>query len=110
MWHSQGKTVVAAAGTPERITAIRTIAQTVFFQQLEGNIGKIWICDRATANKITGVGVLAVIPAPTLSGGVAVVLPYASVTVPSAPAALDVAQFWLDMDNNGEGCQISYVV
>jgi hypothetical protein len=115
MWRSLGKVQVVATGTPviattnETDSAARYPCQTVFFQQVQGNTGKLWICDRSNAVKATGVGVLATIPAPTSVGGVATILPYAQVTIPSAPAALMANQFWIDADNSGEYCQISAV-
>lgn len=92
-----------------QVSATRVPCQTVLFQQVEANTGKIWICDRANAVKSTGVGVLATIPAPTLNGGVATVLPYASVTTAGAPGGLNLALFWIDADNTGETCQVSFV-
>jgi len=74
MWHSLGKITVAAAGTPVQVTTPRYPCQTMFFQQVQGNTGKLYICDRADAVKATMVGVLAVIPAPTLLSGVAIQL------------------------------------
>jgi|WetSurMetagenome_2_1015567.scaffolds.fasta_scaffold02468_10 hypothetical protein len=109
MWHSLGKITVVTAGVPVRITVDRLSGQTIIFQQLEANTAKIWLCDRATASKTTGVGMLAAIPAPTLSGGIATSLPYAAVTIPTAPGALNLADFWIDADVSGEGCLISYV-
>jgi len=111
MWHPNdgGYVAIPAAGTPVRVTVTRTPGQTLFFQQLQGNTGKLWICSRADANKTTGVGILAMIAAPTLSGGVAVVLPYAAVTIPTAPSALNLAEFWIDADINGDQCLVSYV-
>lgn len=108
-WHSLNRITVAAAGTPEQVVATRYVCQTVFLQQLETNTGKIYILDSQTGNKTTGVGVLATIPAPTLLGGVAVQLPYASVTIPSAPCALDASQLWIDVDVSGNSCQVSAV-
>jgi hypothetical protein len=109
-WHSIGKVTVAVSGTPVQVpNAGRIPCQTIFFQQVSTNTGKIYICDRSNAVFSTGVGVLATIPAPTFINGVATVLPYAAVTVPSAPAALDAAQIWIDVDVGGESCQVSVV-
>ena len=113
MWHSLGS--IAGGAAPVRATsnetdpARRVSCQTLFFQQIETNAGKIYVCDRATANMITMVGVVAVIPAPTLVGGVAVVLPYVAVTIASSPGALNAADFWLDFDNAQESCLVSAV-
>ena len=115
MWHSLGKVVIAAAGTPviattnETDSSKRYACQTVFFQQVESNTGKLYICDRATANHTTLFGVLAVIPAPTLTDQVASVLPWAQVSVPSAPAALNAAEFWIDADQTNDACLVSAV-
>jgi hypothetical protein len=109
MWHSAGKITVTTAGVPVQVSATRTAAQTIVFQQLEANTGKIWICDRANAVKATGVGILATIPAPTLSGGVATSLPYAAVTIPNSPGGLNLSEFWIDTDNDSESCIVSYV-
>jgi len=109
MWRSIGYITVTTAGTPVQVSETREPAQTIFFQQAEDNTGKIWICSSASANKTTGVGVLAVIPAPTLTDEVATTLPYASVTIPSAPCALNVMNFWVDADENGEKCLVSYI-
>lgn len=114
MWHSLGKVTVAAAGTPVIATTNETTptdrysCQTLFIQQMQANTGKLWICDRATANKTTGVGILAVIPAPSLNASsVATTLPYASVTIPNAPGAMQANKIWIDADNTGESAIVS---
>lgn len=109
-WHSLNRVTVAVAGVPVQVTGTRTPCQTVFFQQLQANTGKIYILDSAAGNKTSGVGVLATIPAPTLTAGVATQLPWAQVTIPSAPGAMDPARLWIDVDVSGESCQVSYVV
>jgi len=109
MWKSLGKVTIGAAGTPVQVTTTRYGCQTVFFQQVSTNTGKLWICDRADAVKATGVGILAVIPAPTLTAGVATILPYCACTIPSAPGGLDASQFWIDVDNGQESCQVSAI-
>ena len=112
MFHSLGKVTITSGAIPVVATTNETDptkrygCQTMFFQQIQTNTGKLYICDRSTASRTTGVGVLAVIPAPTLSGGVASILPYAAFTVPSAAAALNAVEFWVAADNDGEACQI----
>lgn len=106
---------VTVAGTPVRATANLAIpadrkpCQTIVFEQLEDNTGKLYICDSPTANKTTGVGVLLIIPAPTLVDSMAVVLPYASFSVPSAPAAINAEDYWIDADVSGDDCLVSIV-
>ena len=115
MIHSLGRVTIAASGTPilattnEAVPTQRYPCQTVFFQQIESNTGKLYICDRANAVIGTLAGVVAVIPAPTLVNQVATVLPWAQVSVPSAPAALDASKFWIDADNTNDACLVSAV-
>jgi hypothetical protein len=108
-WHSLNRVTIATAGVPQQVIVTRYGCQTVFFQQIQSNTGKIYILDSATGDKNTGTGVLATIPAPTLTTGVAIQLPWAAVTVPSAPSALDASAFWIDVDNDGDACQVSAV-
>lgn len=108
-WHSLNRVQIVTGGVPVQAIATRYPCQTVFFQTIQSNIGKLYIMDSATGNRLTGAGVLAMIPAPTLVAGVAVILPWASVTVASAPAALDASKLWIDADNSGEYVQISAV-
>lgn len=106
---------VTTAGTPVRATANlaapnnHVACQTIVFEQMQGNTGKLYICDSATANKTTGVGVLLIIPAPTLVDAVAVLLPYASFSVPSAPAALSAENYYIDADVDGDDCLVSII-
>ena len=109
MWHYVNRVTVIATGTPVQVTADHYPCQTLLFQQVQGNTGKLYICDRATANITTGVGVLAMLPPPSMGATYASVLPYVSVTVPSAPAALNANKFWIDADVNSDKCQVSAV-
>lgn len=110
MWRPLGKVTVPAAGTPVRATVnqpdpnLRFPCQSMLFQQVAGNTGKIYICSSVTANKTTLEGVLAVLAIPTTN-----VLPSASATVPSAPAALNAGDFYVDVDVNGEACLVSAI-
>lgn len=110
IWKSQGIVVVAVSGTPVRATSNQAVpptryaAHSILFQQVAGNTGKIYICDSETANISTGVGVLAVLPIGTTN-----FLPSASATVTYAPNAFDLAQYWIDVDVDGEGCLVSSI-
>ena len=116
MWNSLGIVLVASNTTP----VIATINQTtptasypchsMLFQQVQTNTGKIYICDRSNANITTGVGVLYVLPIPTLDGGVAAVLPSATVSVPTANNAIDAHKIWIAADNNNDKCLVSAIV
>lgn len=106
---------VTTAGTPVRATAnlaepgTRTPCQTIVFEQMEDNTGKLYICDSPTADTTTGVGVVLILPAPTLVDTIGVVLPYASFSVPSAPAAINAEDYWIDADVSGDDCLVSIV-
>jgi hypothetical protein len=115
MWRSLGKVTVTTAGTPVRATANESTpsasypAQSVSFQQVQSNTGKIWILDRSNGVTATGVGVLHTLAAPTLTSGVATTLPSVTVSIPSAPGGLNVTDLWIDADTSGEFCQVSAV-
>src|SRR5262245_17048675 len=124
MFRSTGVYVdVPAAGTPVRLTSKRSdptarlVAHTIFIQQVQTNIGKLYLCgpttdptsSGGTASKTTGSGILAIIPAPTLAGGVATTLPYIAFTLPYAPGGFNVADYYLDADNSGEKALVSFI-
>jgi len=110
MWHSLGKVTVAATGTLVRATnnettpATRYPYQSILFEQIPGNTDKIYICDRSTASKTTWVGVLAYLMPPTTGNA-----PSCGMEIPSAPAALNAADIWIDAEVSGEGVLISVV-
>jgi hypothetical protein len=110
MWRPLKFVTVVAAGTPIRATvnesvpATRFPAHSILFQQHASNTGKIWVLDRVGANKTTGEGVLAVLPAPTSS-----TLPSATCTVSVQMNAFNVADFWIDADVSGEKCLVSAI-
>lgn len=107
---------VAAAGTPARCTSgrsdptARLVCHTLFVQQHASNTGKLYLLDRSTGDKTTGVGVLATVPAPTLSGGVAIGLPWVAYTIPYAPGGGNAADYYLDADISGDKATVSIIV
>lgn len=108
--------VISTSGTPVRATssqsdpAKRLVCHTLFIQQHAANLGKIYLLDRVTGNFTTGVGVLATLPAPTLSAGIAVILPWVAYTIPYAPGGGNAADFYLDADNSGDKATVSVIV
>lgn len=110
MLKSLGVVTVTTGGTPVQVSATNIYTQTIVIQQLQANTGKIYICDRATAVKATGVGVLYVLPKPVLNSGVAETLPSLTIVGPSPANKLDVSELWIDADVNGEGCLISILL
>lgn len=107
-WKSLGKVTVTTAGTPVRLTNNETTpaanypCQSILVETWHDNSGKIWIYDRATGSKTTGVGVLAYLAAPTASTA-----PSAGVTSHSSPNGLNANEYWLDADSDGEAAAVS---
>ncbi len=106
MIQSLGKITVAAAGTRVRATnnlvdpTLALTVSTIRFQALHGNGSRVYV-GRSDMNLTTGVGVFGVIAAPvSATQGPFPVLEF---SVPSIAAALNAADFWLDVVTNGEG-------
>lgn len=107
---------VTTAGTPVRCTvnqtnpAARVVCHTLFVQQHASNTGKLYLMDRSTGSSSTGLGVLATIPAPTLSSGVAIILPWVAYTIPYAPGGGNAADYYIDADVSGDKATVSIIV
>lgn len=116
---------VTVAGTPVRVTSSQTdptrrlVCHTLFVQQHAANTGKIYLMstynpdgniDASALNKTTGNGVLATLPAPTLSNGVAIILPWVAYTIPYAPGGGNAADYYIDADNSGDKATVSVIV
>jgi hypothetical protein len=97
--------VTSGTATP----SARVVAHTIFIQQHAANTGKLYLLDRPNGDKSTGLGVLATIPAPTLSGGVAVILPWVAYTLPYAPGGANIADYYLDADVSGSFATVALV-
>ena len=117
MFRSIGPYVkVTTAGTPVRVTSgtsdptARRVCHTLFIQQFASNTGKLYLMDRSSGSATTGLGVVATIPAPTLSGGVAIGLPWVAYTIPYAPGGGNAADYYLDADNSGDQATVSIIV
>lgn len=117
--------VVTTAGTPVLATSSQTdptkrvACHTVFVQQHAENTGKLYLMTlynpdgkitSAQLNKTTGVGVVATLPAPTLSSGVAIILPWVAYTIPYAPGGGNLADFYIDADVSGDKATVSVIV
>lgn len=99
---SIGLVTITTSGTPVRVSATRIGAQGFLIQGLSTNTGKIYVGSSAMVIA-TGVGVFAVIPAPTTG-----TLPSFSSTIVNAPAGFNLADIYIDADNSGEKVLISY--
>jgi len=107
-WIAFGRVAVPVSGTPVHVSLDMAAYQTVFFQQVPGNTGYIYILNGPNGDKDTKV--LAILSVPTYNNsGKATFLPSAAVTIPSHPNAINLADFWIDADNNGESVRISPV-
>jgi hypothetical protein len=102
-YHVIGKKTVATAGTRVQLIATTpTKAQGVCIQALSSNTGKIYIGDSTVVGStLVGCGYVLGIPA-------GAVIPGFSTTI-QASNALDVSQFYIDADVNGEGVLVSYI-
>jgi hypothetical protein len=112
---SLGFVTVTTPATPVRATvnrpspgtpADRIAAQTVRFQALPANQAVVYIGSQEM-DKSTGDHVYAVIPAPaSATDG-----PFAdfTATVRGASAGLNVADFYIDADQAGDGVVVSYM-
>jgi len=111
MWKSLGRVIVTVSGILAEATANLPVpgnrlgAHAVMFQQVKGNSGWIYIFDDPSGSKVTGAHLVASLAVPTAN-----TCPSASVTIMYAPAALNAAMYWIDADNNGEGCQVSVIL
>lgn len=102
---------VTTSGTPIHVATSHIACQSILIQALPNNTGRIVVgydnTVRANAAGTNPSGtVLAIIGAPTSNTATP---PSATGGVPTAPAALDVQQFWIDASNNGEGVIVSYL-
>ena len=103
---------VTVAGTPVQVISTHKSAQSVLIQALPNNTGRIIVgfdntC-RANAAGVNPSGtVLAIIGAPTSNTATP---PSANGGNPTAPAAINLQQFWIDASVSGEGVIVSYLV
>lgn len=100
-----GKVTVAASGTPQRITSTSTHVNSVTIQALPTNTGKIYVMERSNGVIATFVGVAAVIAIPTDN-----IIPSFSIAVSGAGNPINIADLYLDAENNGEGAIVTGLV
>lgn len=103
---------VTVSGTPVQVLGAHKAAQSVLIQALPNNTGRIVVGFNNTvranpAGTNPSGPVLAIIGAPTSNTATP---PSANGGNPSAPAAIDLQQFWIDASVSGEGVIVSYLV
>lgn len=100
---------IAVAGMPVQATLPTTLTlgnvHAVIVQGWPTNGGNLYVGDRQTMNKTTGVGVLYVIPAPTATS-----YPSWSSAVTHGANAVPLSKLWLDADVSGDKALISVIV
>ena len=105
---SLGK-VTTNAGTLVRLTnnesdpTLRYVAHSFLVEVLSTNTGKIYV-GSSTMNRTTLAGVYAILPPPTAN-----IFSSFTATVTQAAGAFSLAEVWLDVDTNSEGCLVSAV-
>jgi hypothetical protein len=103
---------VVTAGVPVNVIASHKSAQSVLIQALPNNTGRIVVgYDNTVRANVAGTNpsgtVLAILGAPASNTATP---PSANGGNPSAPAALNLQQFWIDASVSGEGCLVSFIV
>ena len=108
---SLGRITVVTSGTPVRATLNEVVADTrypvhaMLFQRDDSSeIGNVYIGTSADMDISTLAGVIAILAIPTAN-----ILPSFSATITLAAAGLDLRNYFVDADVNGEGCIISAI-
>jgi hypothetical protein len=97
---------VPSAGTPVQVSPATLNCNTVYFQALPGNSGKIYI-GLSNLNKTTLVGCLRVLVPPPATPPY---LDYWETGSKVAYAALDLKTIYIDADDSEDGVLISYLI
>lgn len=106
---SLGKVTITAAGTPERATKNETdpsaaiMAHAILIQALDANSGKVYI-GGVSLNSTTKVDCYAVLAVPTAN-----TIPVFTESITWQPNPINLADFYIDVEVNGEGVLISYI-
>ncbi len=108
---SLGRVTVVTSGIPVRATFNETVADTrypihamLFQRDVNTETGNVYILENENAVIATRVGVIAVLAIPTVN-----ILPSFSATITLAAAGLDLRNYFIDADNDGEGCVVSAI-
>lgn len=97
-------------GTPVRLTstqadpALKFSCHAVIVQTLWDNTGKIYV-GSSRLNKATRAGIHATLAVPTANS-----IPSFTAALVAAPNGLNLADFYVDGDNSGEGVTVSILV
>jgi hypothetical protein len=110
---AHGRITVAAAGTPIRATANETDptkavpCHSIMFQRnVSSETGRVYILKGSTAGFAN---VIAVLAAPTVGSTATGILASATFVANLSPNAFNLAEFYVDVETNDDGCIISSV-
>lgn len=108
---SLGRVTVVTSGTPVRATFNEVVEDTrypihamLFQRDVTSETGLVYILANEDAVIATRVGVIAILAIPTSN-----ILPSFSATITLAAAGLDLRNYFIDADNDGEGCIVSAI-
>src|SRR6516162_5080792 len=113
-WHPATKTssviTVATAGVPVQVSSTRQPFQSVLIQAMPNNVGRIVVGSdntvRANAAGVNPSGtVLAIIGVPSANTATP---PSANGGNPTAPAAFNLQDLWIDASSSNDGAIVSY--
>lgn len=109
MWTSLGY-VTVVSGQPQQITinarlSGNELVHAIFFQQVRTNVGFLLIGEEVDFSEATGLGLLAVLPVPTINS-----LPNATVGIPDSGNPLNAKGYYIDGTNSGDKCLVSVLI
>lgn len=114
-WNVAGVITVATAGTAVNVAAQLGLAagvplncQSVLIQALPTNTGFGAVGDAEAMDTSTGDRVLGYIATPASPGNGATAIPSLTVSIPLAPAGIDLRSLWLDAAVSGSKFIVSY--
>src|SRR5215470_14805550 len=113
MIQSLGKVVVPSAGTPIQVTVNNFVpfptgdvkCHSFMVQAWFNNTGKVWVGNMPNFSKITGRGLVAVIPIPTTN-----LIQSFSATIASAVNTFNMIDIWIDVDVSNEAALVAVVI
>jgi hypothetical protein len=110
---AHGRISVGTAGTPVRATNnesdadVRVPCHSIMFQRnVSSETGRVYILKGSTAGFAN---VIAVLAAPTIGGTHSGILASATFVSHTSPNAFNLAEFYIDVETNNDGCIVSSV-
>ena len=107
--HSLGKISTASTTTGAQVSATHYNCQSFSVQAISTNTGVIYVCDTATPNLTTWVGVLWEIPAPSASTAIGS-RPGVTFENNASPGCFDMQNIYILPSVGNEGARVTVVV